>query len=570
MPNIVFITPNFGGDVREEPIGSLLLATILRNEGMDVGILQFHHFGDASNFTQFIDTAIESVRKQNPKIISFYTRCDTYHISLRLAEQIRSRIGNVAIVFAGPQADLSAYQTLDEIPYVDYVCCGEGENTIVPLFSSLLAGEPELSVPGLCYRSNGKIVMNPRPELTADLDALPVIDYSLLDFNRKNDREIRVKDLFPVDVGRGCPFSCTYCSTKNFWGRKYRLKSAERIIEEIRCIHETFGVDQFNFEHDMFTMNRKKVIDICQKLKTIGFPIKWRCSARIDCLDPELVDIMVDAGMSTLFLGIETGSPRMQKLVHKNLNLETVVDQLRYISSKGVTVTTSFIFGFPDETEEDFEQTMRLMTEISKIPLIIIQQHLCTFFAGTELTEQYGHQLARAAVLSDTTGEVAVKECEDIITAHPGLFPHFFEYKTELREKIRHYPQFFQCWVYFRPIYEYLANKYYPNRLHEMLYDFTSKNTDILSKGLNGFELVHSDTFLEKFAEDEKYALLKEAVRFSVWKSKAKNGNREIFSFDVKSYLRGVSVNELGGGITMVQHMVDAEGNNRLAFYRMQ
>ena len=557
MSKIVFVTPNFGGFAREEPVGTLLLATILRQAGLEADILQFHHFGDVADFDNFIDRGIQLILSKEPKIVSFYTRCDTYHITLRIAQRLKERSKELYIVFGGPQADLSCEYSLREIPYIDFICCGEGETTVVPFFTSLLNGQPDLTVRGLAYRSGGEIVRNPRPDLIADLDTLPVIDYSLLDFCNEG-YNMEEMTLFPVDVGRGCPFGCTYCSTKTFWGRKYRLKSPERIIQEIKEIHGRFGFTNFNFEHDMFTLNREKIITICGMLKELDFPIKWRCSARIDCLDEELVDIMVDAGLISLFMGIETGSPRMQKLVRKNLKLEGVPEKLRYICSKNIKVTASFIYGFPNETEEDLAQTIQLMTELSKLPNILVHPHLCAFFAGTELTDQYFTGNDKTSKVSDVTGEIAVEECKDIIYAHPVLFPHFFEYKTPFREKVQYYPVFFRSWKVLRPVYEYLAEKYYQDRLCDMLFDYTDSNREILQLDDQLLIMLGKDKFLDRFDEAP---VLKEIARFLLWKKMSKPGSVDTFKMDVRAFLTGVKIGDIEPKVTTV--LLTKNGNRK-------
>jgi len=224
MADVVFITPNTLRNAKEEPIGTLLLTTILHNEGLSVSVLPFAQLGDPANFPKFLQTATRRILDEQPKIVSFYTRCDTYHIMIKMAEQLKQQ-ADLYIVFGGPQADISAMDTLNEIPCVDFICQGEGETTIYPFFSSLLQGSPDLSVPGLVFRKDGSVFQNPRPTLIEDLDTLPHVDYSILSADDLSDNT----EPFPIDVGRGCPFGCTYCSTKSFWGRKYRLKSPQRI-----------------------------------------------------------------------------------------------------------------------------------------------------------------------------------------------------------------------------------------------------------------------------------------------------------------------------------------------------
>lgn len=559
MADVVFVTPNFDGQLREEPVGTLLLATILKNAEIPTEIIQFRHFGDIQDFELFIDCAIKKILEKQPKIVSFYTRCDTYHISLTIAQRIKQEKEDVWVVFAGPQADLSCEDTLDQISYVDFICCGEGETTVVPFFSSLISGEPDLTIRGLAYRDGNTVVKNPRPELISDLNTLPSIDYTLTDFNNELKGN-KVRQLFPVDVGRGCPFACSYCSTKNVWGRKYRLKSAERIVEEIKEINRIFGVTNFNFEHDMFTMNRDQVVRICGMLKDLDFPISWRCSARMDCLDKELIDIMVDAGMELLFVGIETGSPRMQKIIHKNLKLDSVYSMLEYICNKGVYVTASFMFGIPEETEEDFSQTIELMLRLGSLPHINVQHHLCTFLYGTELTEKYGRDMRRLSKESDITGEIAVKECEALINEHPSIFPHYFEYQTEFRNKIKYYPYFYYCFRLKASVYQYIADKYYQNRLCEMLFDFTACNIDALDAGADKQTVAEQDKFIEKFADVEKYALIKEVNRFILWRRTAHNGDKEVFGFDVSEFIKCEDLSNLHSAFCVVTYTTDSSG----------
>lgn len=477
MAEVLFITPNMQRKAVDDSIGTALLATILTQQGIGCEIMQFSRFGNPKDFETFMANAVDTVVAHEGKIVSFYARCDTYHIILTMAEQIKKR-KDVTIVFGGPQADISAVDTLQEFSHVDYVCCGEGENTVYPFFSSLLQGTPDLSVPGLTYRRDGKILQNPRPVLIEDLDTLPEVDYSLLGLKQPVDNT----DPFPIDVGRGCPFSCTYCSTKTFWGRKYRLKSPQRIYTEIKRLNEMYGVTYFAFEHDMFTMNRRQVVETCQLLKTLDFPVSWKCSVRIDCVDKELIDIMKDAGLDSLFIGIETGSPRVQKLINKNLKLEKAVDMLGYIHSKGIGITASFIYGIPEETEEDLSQTLALIAQIAKLDGAQIATCLCTFLPGTELTYRYLDKLEPAAKTTEVSDAPAFTECAQLISTHPKVFLYLWEYNTPLRTKLEHFTTFIRVWQELQPVYQYYSEQYPQERLLDMYLEWVEANHEVLSQ----------------------------------------------------------------------------------------
>lgn len=479
MCDVLFITPNVNGGFVGESIGTLQLATILKNNGLQCKVLSFGNMGDIFQFDDFMEKAISKICKINPRIVSFYTRCDTFHISLKIAEQIKLRNNNIPVIFGGPQSDTTSVDVIAHVPYVDFVCCGEGETTIYPFFHSILEGKPDLTIPGLVYRLDGEVKSNPRPELIADLDTLPLIDYSIY----FNDFPEDIHSIyFQIDVGRGCPFGCSYCSTQAFWGRKYRLKSPQRIVEEVKLAHKNFGVTAFRFDHDMFTFNRKKVMETCKLIKELDFSIKWICSARLDCIDKELIDCMVDAGMINLFVGIETGSKRMQKLTHKNLNLDKIMALLFYLRDKHIDVDTSFIYGFPEETKEDLSQTVALMKKIMYNRCGTINTHLCTFLPKTELSERYWSELTPTEKYTNFTGDFALSACEDVIIKYPMLFPQLMEYHTELRTSLKYFAVFIRVWMNLVPIYHFISEKYSDNSLIDMYYDFVKTNKDALEK----------------------------------------------------------------------------------------
>ena len=555
MYDVIFVTPNMSGEGKDECNGTLQLATILKNQGVSCNIIQFFRIGDVKHFDDFLRNFENQIEEMSPKIVSFYCRCDTYHIMLRLAQRIKMRWENIYTVLGGPQSDITSEDTIRLIPWVDYVCCGEGETTIHPFFSSLLKNEPDLSVPGLVYRDNGTVVKNPRPELITNLDELPMLDYSMFHF----DAEPKANQ--SIDVGRGCPFNCTFCTTNSFWGRTFRLKSPQRIFEEIKHLHDVYGKTQFGFSHDMFTLKRDKVKETCELLRNSNLNIEWGCSARLDCIDEELIDIMAESGLTRIYLGIETGSPRMQKLINKNLKLENALRIVKYLRSKDIGVITSFIYGFPEENEEDLSQTISLMLQLMHLGKVQIQTHLCTFLEGTELSKKYGAELTPLDYYSDVTGEFAIEECKDLIKGYPQLFQHMLEYKTELRTKLRYFSQFMNVWKFLEPVYYYISKKYPENRLIDMYYDFVEANKEILSnldeapEYKIGIWLGTRDRFIERFADDENYDIMQDYLRYKTIENsqEVRNGETvtDMFCF-APGDLRKKSIGEIKRCMAMV------------------
>ena len=322
--------------------------------------------------------------------------------------------------------------------------------------------------------------------------------------------------------------------------------------EEIKAVNEILGITKFNFLHDMFTFNRKNIIEICELLKTLDFPIKWACSARLDCLDPELIDIMVESGLAHIYLGIETGSPRMQKLINKRLKIENSDEILNYINSKGILMTTSFIYGFPEETEEDVSQTLSMIAKLMRMEKSKVQTHLCAFLPKTDLTEQ-----------SNITGDYVVEECRDLIENYPELFEQLFEYKTELRNKLKNFETFVNVWAYTKPIYNYIAELYPQNKLFDMYCDFAHDNNDIL-KNIKESDtneavdkIIMNDNFLLRFADDENYDIISDFVKLQrmLKSSSSENSvsNMDVISFDANCINnKNLSIREYPRGTYMV------------------
>lgn len=464
MRNILFVTPAFEKRISEECIGTLLLATIARNNGYDSEILRFWQIGDLDNYEKFIENAIDIIIKKKVLIVSFYMRCDSDIVMLNIAERLKKRNPDIFIVLGGPQSSLTNYDIVDDLTYVDFICKGEGEKTIIPLLDALTKGKEYRDIPGLVWKEREIIHTNPDPEIIENLDENPLLDYSLVPLSfEQSIKNIWELDHLAVDVGRGCPYNCTFCSTKTFWKRKYRLKSNERIIDEIRhCIAQT-GCRHFTLNHDLFTANRKRIESFCYAIIEQQVDVKWTCSSRIDTIDEELILLMKRAGMEKIFFGVETGSPRMQKIINKNLDLNKVIPLIKFCEKHGIFTITSFIYGFPEETVEDIAQTLELIISLLEYPFNQVLTHLLTIETGTEMFEKYKEKLVFSNKYSNVTEGFGRDENIEFINGHKELFPHFLEYHSDLRDELEYIPHFIGLYARFFHtmyyIYAYLEEK---------------------------------------------------------------------------------------------------------------
>ncbi len=441
MTDVLFINATSYLSMNQEANGTLLLATKLLQDGFEAQILRFAEIETSpKDYDAFIREFTGRILDMQPRCVSFYTLWPYYHIMLRIAAQLRQEAPHILLILGGPQASATAEATLKAMPFIDYICTGEGENTVVPFFRALLRPDgPALDeIPGLYHRKDGKILCNPQPVPLCDLDTLPYWDDRLYQTVLDQSRPyLTSKNYFmPIDAGRGCPYSCTFCCSSYFWKRMYRLKSPQRIVEDIRYYNSRFGINSFWFSHDAFTSNKKLVAQVCDRILEEGLKIRWRCSARVDCITEDLVLKMKESGMTEIELGIETGSKRMQKLINKNLDLEKARHMIDFLLKNKIHVSLFFMYGFPDETEEDLNQTLELAFDLVDRGVQKVSMFFCRFNPTTAITEQYLDQLVLDTdVTALHRGVNGYWEELDMIRQNRELFPFLYHLHTPVRDR---------------------------------------------------------------------------------------------------------------------------------------
>jgi radical SAM superfamily enzyme YgiQ (UPF0313 family) len=365
----------------------------------------------------------ENILTFRPAIIGFSTWCFSYPASLLVSEKIKELNPEIYIVFGGPQASSLGKETMERFPFVDYVLGGECDYTF-PELAGCLTGCHSTSelykISGLTFRSSdGTICQNNTEGFVQNLDLLPYISFSQYNKNQKK---------IMLDIGRGCPFHCTYCSTSHFFSKTYRTKSTERILAEMDLAFGQLGIRHFEFLHDMLTLNKSFMVELCMNLinrKKTKRKFSWNCSARIDCITEDILKLMKEAGCRAIFFGIESGSEKIQHLIKKNLHVENVYEIAEICRNLGIDVHASFIIGFPDETEEDIEKTLLCIAGLSARG-VFTQLSELSVLPGTPLYFRYRDQLKLDGLLSYFSGSFYNPEEVRLITKYPELFSSFY------------------------------------------------------------------------------------------------------------------------------------------------
>ena len=251
-------------------------------------------------------------------------------MTVRIAESVKKLRPNATIVFGGPQASVVDVATLKAFPFVDLVLRGEAEISLPALIAELATEVRLHQVAGLTYRDASEVRRNGNAPVIDDLDALPSPAYHLSQY-------LEGVKIASLELGRGCPFSCTFCSTNDFFRRNFRLRSPARVLRDMRAIAEKYSITHFDLVHDMFTVDKRRVAAFCEAMAASGEGFTWSCSARTDCVDEPLLELMVRSGCRSVFFGVEAGSRRMQKIIDKHLDPQRAEEIIDIAEKLGLT-----------------------------------------------------------------------------------------------------------------------------------------------------------------------------------------------------------------------------------------
>jgi len=307
----------------------------------------------------------EVIRAYRPDLIGMQTFCTTVERCHTIAKRAKKIRPGVRVVLGGVQATLFPEESLRE-EAVDFVVRGEGEEVFSRLLKALPRGDSGLeNIPGLARKKNGAIIANSAADLVEHLDDIPVPALELFPMDKYHSAsQLRGRRTVHILTSRGCPFRCINCCTPRLFGKSYRYNSSERVIREIKRLQGTFGVDGIQFYDDVFTINRKRTMELLDAMIEAELNISWTCLTRVDLIDPELLKKMKEAGCYQIFYGIESGVQRLLDLIKKGIKLDQVRQAVRDTKKAGIEIVASFMLALPTETREDTLNTIQFGIEL--------------------------------------------------------------------------------------------------------------------------------------------------------------------------------------------------------------
>ena len=359
---VLLIKPYAESHYLVPPLGLGYLVTALRGAGHQAKML--HCVKENVTF----ETLAEAVKAENPDVVGFQVVSCDLESTRKSVEIVRRALPKALILAGGAHPSGNPEDTMTFLPQVDFAFRGEAERTLVSFLEDYQQGGKHYqNIPGLIWRENGNVKSTP-PVFIDDLDSLGFCAWDQIQPQTYPQAPHGAFfDRFPISpiiTTRGCPYACTFCAAQTVAGRKIRAHSVGHVLKEIELLYREYGIREIHIIDDTFTQKAKRVKEFANGMEelrrrgvqvSVGFPN----GVRLNTITEDLLRDLKRAGCYSMLVGIESGSQRILDAMKKGLNLDLVRERVRLIKKAGLTVHAFFIIGFPGETEEDIQQTMR-------------------------------------------------------------------------------------------------------------------------------------------------------------------------------------------------------------------
>ncbi len=337
------------------PLGLCYIAAALEQAGHDVDILDM-------NSQRVSDKALVRHVEQSP-IVGIGGLVTEHGEVVRLVKVIKGADENKIILLGGPLATTHSEELL-VASGADVAVIGEGEQTIVELVKGAEQGSSKELIRGIVYQDGDRVVAHPPREPEMNLDNIPHPARHLLDMGRYSTHhfktfgiEVPKMNSTTIITSRGCPFLCSFCA-KEVGGLKWRARSPEDIVSEMRELQSNYDISGFVFNDDTFVVNRKRVLDFCTLLEKEIPDAIWYCNGRVNLMDEEMIQAMAKSGCVGIAYGIESGNQAILDSVHKQITLEQVERIVALTKKYGIHVTGYFMLGILGDTRQTIQETL--------------------------------------------------------------------------------------------------------------------------------------------------------------------------------------------------------------------
>jgi len=343
------------------PIGLASIAAYLRKHGHEVRIID-------ANAEQISIKELPKYISKGFHIVGTTSLTPSINSSLEVLYVAKKQCPGIITIMGGVHITAMGKETLENFPDIDFGIIGEGEETVLELVNSITGNKQVDSIKGLVFRRGKDVIQNERRPLIRDLDKLPFPAYDLLPMEKYRiaahhagfGRNIPMRPFSLIGTTRGCPEDCGFCCSKMMWERKVCVRSPEKVVEEIELLAHKFGVRVFDIADDIFTLNKKRLHDILDRIIARKLNIHFNCLSHVGMVTQEDLTKMKEAGCYLIRFGIESGSQKVLNKMHKNITPEKAIETFRLVKKAKIACAACFMIGYLGETEETVQETIEL------------------------------------------------------------------------------------------------------------------------------------------------------------------------------------------------------------------
>jgi radical SAM superfamily enzyme YgiQ (UPF0313 family) len=358
--------------------GVLVLAAVAKQRGYEVEIV------DAKGGGVTLEEATARVVDLSPDVLGISATTISIKNGARIAAAVKDQLPRVTTVVGGPHVSAVPEATLATFPEFDYGIAGEGEVTFFGLLEALASGTSPARLTGVIGRdADGAVHANCRAPYIDDLDSLPFPAWDVLGdaFPHRFGPSIfnyRCTPVATLVTSRGCPFSCTFCD-RSTSGTRGRYHSVEYVMEMCRLLAAR-GTRHVLFYDDLFTVKKKRVVELCEAMIRAKLPFTWSCNSHPNLLDLDTMKLMKRAGCWQIAYGVESGSQRVLDVVKHEVKLPRLRETLRTTRAAGIRAKGYLMLGHPTEDLASLEETRAFLEDVD---LDVAQVTKFTPYPGT-------------------------------------------------------------------------------------------------------------------------------------------------------------------------------------------
>jgi len=351
QPNVKAVADNYGVYPN---ISMAYVAGALRDSGHELIFLD----AMASNYS--IDDIIKKLKRFKPKVLMFTMTTYLFHQTLEIITYIKKKY-TCKIIVGGAHLSLFPRETLKH-KIIDFGIIGEAEETVVELVNSIETKSSFKEVDGIVFNENGRIIITKLRRKIKNLDKIPFPARELLPINKYYSFISKYKNYTIIMTSRGCTFQCSFCEQST---GDIRYRSVKNVVDEMEECVTRFNIKEFDIFDPLFTINKQRVIDICQEIRRRNLSIFWSCRSRVDTITVDMLKEMKKAGCYRIYYGIESGDEKILKNIKKYTKLTQIKKAISLTKKNKILAFGYFMIGCPGETKKSIINTINLAKSLS-------------------------------------------------------------------------------------------------------------------------------------------------------------------------------------------------------------